>query len=379
MKPSIRTLAAAGLLTLTAACGGDTTEAAAPQAAPTVTTGVSLKGVCPDTISIQLSWFPEAEYGGMYQLIGPGGTLDAKTGVYKGPLADTGVNVEVRAGGPLTGNDQVTAQLYKDDSLFMGMLATDEAIQNSKEQPTVAVMSYFDKDPQILMYNPEKFDFKSIADIGKTDTPVLYFEGSTYMEYLVGSGQLKKSQVDGSYQGSADRWVASDGGVVQSGLASAEPYKYGSETRGWNKPVSTLLVYDAGYVNYASSLSMRPELVTQYDACLKEFVPMMQRAWVDFLKNPGPISAKITEMNQEIGEFWQTSEGLNAAAVKTILDRQLAANDSTGTIGRFDETRVQKMIDILSPIFAAQNKALKDGLKPSDIFTNKYVKDGIGL
>jgi ABC-type nitrate/sulfonate/bicarbonate transport system substrate-binding protein len=375
-------IAIAAVMTLAAGCGASEEEPAAAAPAATtsaVTNGVSLKGICPDTISIQLSWFPEAEYGGVYQLIGTGGTLNAKTGVYKGPLGDTGVNVEVRAGGPLTGNDQVTAQLYKDDSLFMGMLATDEAIQNSKKQPTVAVMSYFDKDPQILMYNPDKFKFTSIADIGKTDTTVLYFEGSTYMDYLVGSGMLKKSQVDGSYQGSADRWVSSDGGVVQSGLASAEPYKYEKETRGWDKAVGTLLVYDAGYVNYASALSMRPEMVTKYDACLKKFVPMVQRAWTGYLKNPAPIGDKITEMNQEIGEFWQTSAGLNAAAVKTILDRKLAVGDATGTIGRFDEARVQKMIDILKPIFTAQNKPIKDGLKPSDLFTNAYVQPGIGL
>jgi ABC-type nitrate/sulfonate/bicarbonate transport system substrate-binding protein len=381
MRTSTTAITLAAVVTLAAGCGSSGQEpAAAPQAtASAVAGGTSLKGICPDTISIQLSWFPEAEYGGIYQLIGPGGTLNPKTGAYSGPLGDTGVNVEVRAGGPLTGNDQVTAQLYKDDSLFMGMLATDEAIQNSAKQPTVAVMSYFDKDPQILMYNPEKYRFASIADIGKTNTTVLYFEGSTYMDYLVGSGQLKKTQVDGSYQGSADRWVSSDGGVVQSGLASSEPYKYLKETRGWDKPVGTLLVYDAGYVNYASALSMRPEMVTKYDACLKKFVPMVQRAWADYLKNPAPIGDKITEMNQEIGEFWQTSAGLNAAAVKTILDRKLAVGDATGTIGRFDEARVQKMIDILKPIFTAQNKPIKDGLKPSDLFTNAYVQPGIGL
>jgi hypothetical protein len=375
-----RTVITLAAVTSLAACGTSAEEpAAAPQATTTVAGRTSLKGICPDTISIQTSWFPEAEYGGVYQLIGPGGTLDAKTGAYKGPLAGTGIDVDIRAGGPLTGNDQVTAQLYKDDSLFMGMSATDEQIQNSEKKPTVAVMSYFDKDPQILMYNPEKYQFSTIADIGRTDTTVMYFEGSTYMDYLVGSGQLKQAQVDGSYQGSADRWVSSDGGVVQSGVAGAEPYKYEHETRGWDKPVKSLLVYDAGYVNYASSLTMRPELVAKYDACLRAFVPMVQKAWTDYLKNPVPMGDRITEMNREIGEFWQTSPGQNAFAVKTLLDRKLVADDSTGTLGRFDEARVQKMIDILKPIYARQNKPIKDGLKPSDLFTNKYVKTGIGL
>ncbi|OHV46705.1 hypothetical protein [Pseudofrankia sp. BMG5.36] len=367
--------AAATALALTlAACGGDDSDtAAAPAAAG------SLSGICPSTIAIQTSWFPEAEYGGIYNLIGPNGKMDATKGVYSGPLGDTGITVEVRAGGPLTGNDQVTAQLYKDDSLFAGLLATDEAIQNSEKQPTVAVLSYFDKDPQILMYDPGHYDFKTIADIGRTDTKVLYFEGSTYMDYLVGSGQLKSSQVDSSYQGGADRWVSADGAIVQSGLASSEPYKYQFDTKNWNKPVKDLLVYDSGYVNYASSFSMRPDVAKKYSECLKKFIPMVQQSTVDYLANPKPMTDRIDKMNAEIGEFWQTSAGLDAYAVKTMVDRKLVTNDSTGTLGRFDTTRVQKMIDILTPIFDKQGKPIKSGLTPADLFTNEYVQAGIGL
>ena len=38
--------------------------------------GVSLKGVCPDTVSIQTDWNPEGEHGFLYQMIGPGYTVE---------------------------------------------------------------------------------------------------------------------------------------------------------------------------------------------------------------------------------------------------------------------------------------------------------------
>ena len=37
------------------------------------------------------------------------------------------------------------------------------------------------------------------------------------------------------------------------------------------------------------------------------------------------------------------------------------------------------MIDILTPIFAAQHKQIKAGLKPSDLYTNEYINPSIGL
>ena len=42
-------------------------------------------------IALQTDWFPEAEYGVYFSLIGANGTLDAKKGTYTGPLGKTGV------------------------------------------------------------------------------------------------------------------------------------------------------------------------------------------------------------------------------------------------------------------------------------------------
>ena len=46
---------------------------------------------------------------------------------------------------------------------------------------------------------------------------------------------------------------------------------------------------------------------------------------------------------------------------------------------RFDTARVQRMIEIVTPIFTAQRQPPKDGLKPEDIATNEFVDTSIGV
>jgi hypothetical protein len=48
-------------------------------------------------------------------------------------------------------------------------------------------------------------------------------------------------------------------------------------------------------------------------------------------------------------------------------------------LGNFDNARIQRMIDIVTPIFTAQRQPPKAGLKPQDIATNEFVDMSIGV
>ena len=54
-------------------------------------------------------------------------------------------------------------------------------------------------------------------------------------------------------------------------------------------------------------------------------------------------------------------------------------NGPDKTLGNFDTARVQRMIDIVTPILAGQRQPLKQGLKPSDLYTNEFIDPGIGI
>src|SRR6266511_4057708 len=93
--------AALSLALIAAGCSSGTSNAPAASGAQ------SLKGVCPDPVVVQTDWWPEPEHGATYQLLGAGYKLDTAKKRVTGPLVsqgkDTGVKIEVRAGGPAIG------------------------------------------------------------------------------------------------------------------------------------------------------------------------------------------------------------------------------------------------------------------------------------
>jgi hypothetical protein len=220
---------AVALPLVTGGCGGTTAGAGGQSAVRSAPVGDprSLHGVCPDTVVIQSSWFPEVEHAVAYQLVGAGYRFDPEHKSLTGPLVsagvDTGVRIQIRAGGPAIGFQKVSAQLYADPSLTLGMVNSDELIQQSTTTPVLGVLAPLDVDPQVILWDPAAHpDFNTISDIGQTDTKVLYYQGSPFMDYLLGSGILRASQVDGSYDGSPSRFVASGGRIAVQGYATNE-------------------------------------------------------------------------------------------------------------------------------------------------------------
>jgi hypothetical protein len=200
-----RSLVAAGLTLaaalVTAACGdgGDAQPDAQPQA--TATGDRNLESVCPPKIVVQTNWYPQVETATAWSLVGPGHRIDEGKKSITGPLVshgvDTGVDIEVRAGGPAIGYQVVPAQMYLDKSITLGYVLTDEAIAMAPAQPTLAVIATLERDPLALIWDPATYPgFTTIKDIGQTDAKVVYYSGAFYMDYLVGSGILRKPQVD---------------------------------------------------------------------------------------------------------------------------------------------------------------------------------------
>lgn len=389
----------AAFVTIVAACGSDDSEAneaaSEPSDGPVETSeessgetseAVSLEGICPDKIVLQTDWFPESDHGYSYQLIGPGGTIDAGAGTYTGPLLDpstgvpTGVELEIRAGGPFIGFQPPVAQMYSDEAIFIAYADTADQVRNSGKLPTVAVMAPLNKSPQILMFDPEQHDFTSFADIGDSGAKVLYFEGSVYMDYLVAQGFIDPDQLDGSFDGSFATFVAEEGAPVMQGYATREPYELEHNTPGWNKPVDYLLVDDAGYRIYQSALVVRPETVTEYHDCLSALVPLFQQGMVEYIADPQPINDELINIVDTMGTFWTLSPGGNEFTVDQALSLDIWANSPDGSYGTFDDARVQSVIDAVLPIFEGQNlDSFDPDVAPGDLVTNEFVDVTISL
>jgi hypothetical protein len=293
---------------------------------------------------------------------------------------DPGVRIALRAGGPAIGFQQTSAPMYLDKSITLGFGFTDTAVQLSAKQPTLAVVTPLDINPQMIMWDPKVHpDFHTIADIGQTGTKVLYFKGSTYMDYLIGSGILRKNQVDGSYDGSPTTYVASGGKIAQQGFATSEPYVYQNQIAQWRKPVAFQLINDTGYPVYASALAIRPDAKSQLASCLQRLVPMFQQAQIDYVKNPEPVNKLIVQIDKDYRSGYPMDEGLAKFTAEQELKLGIVGNGSDKTLGNFDMTRIKRTIDIVGPIYAAQKQPVKAGLGPEDLATNEFINPAIGL
>jgi hypothetical protein len=357
------------------------TTPATSTSAPTSVYDVNLKGICPDKIVLQTDWFPEVEHGGAYNLIGPGGEIDAGKGTYTGPLKDTGVQMEIRAGGPFIGFSYGMAQMYADDNIFVAYSDTSDQISTYAKLPGIAIVAPLEKGPGALMYDPATYTFNSIADVKAAGAPVLYFEGSgaAFNDFLVGTGQLDEKQLDASYDGSPARFVAAEGKIVQQSFATNEPYVYEHDISEWGKPLKALLLYDAGFTIYQSNIVVRPETVTKYHDCLAKLVPMWQQSEVDYITNPGTTNDLILQIVTEMNTFWTLSEGLNAWASQTMRDTGITSNGSDSTLGNFDFDRLQTFMNTFVPIERFKGVDIPAGLTPQDLATNEFIDPNIGL
>lgn len=378
-------LATAVIAALTlAACGGSDT--AAPDTTVAAATGVDLVAAgCPETISLQTDWNPEAEHGNLYQLVGPGYTVDKAKFRISGDLMaggkTTGVKVEIRAGGPAIGYSQVTAELYKDPSILLGFTSTDEQVSHSGDEfPTIAVVAPFNINPQIIMWDPTTYpDVKTIADLKATGAKVRYFDGAAYMDYFTATGILDKKQVDGTYDGAPASFIAAGGKDTQQGFGTSEPYFYKNVLKDWMKDVSYQYIHDAGWTAYAQSLGGTPTNITKYDTCLTALVPVIQQAALDYVAAPDTANAIILDAVTQYNNGWVYDAGQAKAAVAKMQEDKLVANSPDGTLGSFDMDRVTAFIATATPVFTSTGAKVKEGLVADDIVTNKYINPAIKL
>jgi hypothetical protein len=367
-----------------AACGGSDT--AAPDTTAAAATGVDLVAAgCPATVSLQTDWNPEAEHGNLYQLVGPGYTVDkAKLRVTGDLMAGgqtTGVKVEIRAGGPAIGYSQVTAELYKDPSILLGFTSTDEQVSHSGDEfPTIAVVAPFNINPQIIMWDPATYpDVKTIADLKATGAKVRYFDGAAYMDYFTATGILDKKQVDGTYDGAPASFIAAGGKDTQQGFGTSEPYFYKNVLKDWMKDVAYQYIHDAGWTAYAQSLGGTPANITKYDTCLTALVPVIQQAALDFIAAPDTANAVILDAVTQYNNGWVYDAGQAKAAVAKMQEDKLVANSPDGTLGSFEMDRVTAFIETATPVFTSTGSKVKEGLVADDIVTNKYINPAIKL
>jgi hypothetical protein len=364
----------------TAAATPATTEASgAATTAPSGGEAVDLSADCPNPLVIQTDWFAESEHGGLYEMMGDDYTVDKDTMRVKGSLVaggqDTGIDLEIRMGGPAIVIEAPRAQIYTDDSIDIAYSNIDAQMLAWANTPLVAIMAPLEINPQIIMWDKDTYpDIKTIADLGTNHVTINIFPGYGFADVFEAQGIWSKDQVDPSYDGSPARFIESRD-IAQQGFASAEPYNYKNVFTDYGKDVAYQLLNDAGYPTYSQTLSVLPEDVDGMAACWQKFIPIAQQAAVDFVDDPARANAIIIDAVKQVDSFWVYDQGLADFSVKTQKDLGLVGNGPDSTIGNFDQARVDQMLQILRDAGAD----VPSDLTAEEMFTNEFIDQNIGL
>lgn len=371
-----RTVATTGALLFAAgtlaACGSD-------DDAPAASGSGVLADVCPSTVVIQADWEPEAEHGGIYSLLGDDYTIDAEAKSVTGPLMsngeDTGVNVEIRIGGSSVGYQSAQSLMYQDRDIMFGYGRTTEYMRTQADTPVTAVLATMETSPYAVYWDSTVYpDVKTITDLKDKNVAISTGpEDGAWLEWLVGTGQIDRDQIDLSDQNKPAKFVAAKGKIAEAGFITAEPFMYEEEIKDFEGTITGQLLADAGYPEYFQALVVRTDDIEGKADCLSALVPIMQQAQVDYIKDGTAANALIVDLVEQYDTGWVYSEEAATYAHDTAVAKGVLADGADGTMGSFDTARVDQLIDIVTEYSDAD----VSDVTADDLVTNQFLDTSI--
>ncbi len=384
MESNLNRLITAASIAITAAaliagCASESSLSSSTSSTSTPATLVEstrLDDVCDSTVAVQTDWFPQAEHGGLYELLGGEYTVDAVAGTTTGPLtfrgAATGVNLQIRAGGPFL-NSPVVTEMFLDDSITLGYVGTDVAISRYAETPTLAVFNALAVNPQVILWNKALHPTAAtISDIAKEVEAVSVYSFGPYVQYLVNAGLIDAKKVDANYKGD---FALATRDIAHQGFATSEPYRYRTLESG---AINTAyqLVHDAGWTSYPQNLAINKLRLEELRPCLTALVPIMQQAQIDFVGDPERTIATIVDVVTQLNTTWSQTPELARYAVDTMNQLGIIGNGTTTTFGDFESPRIDNFIALATPILREQGLTIPD-VQASDLATNEFLDSAI--
>ena len=384
MESNLNRLISAASIAITAAaliagCASESSLSSSPGstfAPATLVESTRLDDVCDSTVAVQTDWFPQAEHGGLYELLGGEYTVDAVAGTTTGPLtfrgAATGVNLQIRAGGPFL-NSPVVTEMFLDDSITLGYVGTDVAISRYAETPTLAVFNALAVNPQVILWNNALHPTAAtISDIAKEVEAVSVYSFGPYVQYLVNAGIIDAKKVDANYKGD---FALATRDIAHQGFATSEPYRYRTLESG---AINTAyqLVHDAGWTSYPQNLAINKLRLEELRPCLTALVPIMQQAQIDFVGDPERTIATIVDVVTQLNTTWSQTPELARYAVDTMNQLGIIGNGTTTTFGDFESPRIDNFIALATPILREQGLTIPD-VQASDLATNEFLDSAI--
>ena len=361
------------LVLFVSACGG---SGESTPSVPAATATGDLGTSCPPRIVIQTDWFPQAEHGGIYELLGDDASTDKDTGATLGSLVVrgelTGLELEIRAGGPFLQSPVVT-EMYTDDDIMFGYVGSDVAVSRFADAPTVAVFNALNINPQVLLWDADKHPAgATLEQVAEVVSAIYVFGEPSWVRHLEDEGIIDETKVDSGYQGNP---LLATEDVVHQGFVTSEPYTYANLETG-SIATGHVLIHDLGWTNYPQNLAVRADRLDNLRPCLQALVPILQQAQLDYIANPDRTNARIVSAVQALDSWWTQSIGSTNDSVNQQVNLGIIGNGSTLTFGDLEADRLNDFIALLLPILREQGIDAPD-VTASDISTNEFLDPAI--
>jgi len=304
-----------------------------------------------DKLSFHTDWRAQAEHGGYYQAIA--------AGLYR----KAGIECELRPGGPSLN----IGQMLLAGRVDMIMSNSFEAFTYVREAaPFFTIASIFQKDPQVLIAHPGS-GFDSFEKL--KGRPLLISNGSrsTFWPYLRKKYGLSDAQLR-PYNFNMAPFLA-DPKAIQQGFVTSEAYSIEKEL---GKPPEILLIADAGFSAYQTTIAISRKLATEKKELIQRFVDATLEGWSQYLKGGPETAAANALIKRDNPE--QTDDRIEHAVRELNARGIVRSGDAlTGGIGAMSDARWKSFYDSMTDV-----DVVPKGLDVTKAYALDFVNKGIG-
>ena len=304
-----------------------------------------------DKVAFATNWLAQAEHGGFYQAVADG------------TYAEYGLDVTILQGGPQT---QGRALLAAGQVQFYMGVATGAL--NALEQgiPTVTLASLFQKDPQVLMAHPGRFE--SFAELAGASRYILSATGlASYFAWMESEWPEFSEDKYEPYQFNPAAFLA-DENAIQQGYLTSEPLAI-ERAAGFTPDV--WLLADEGYRPYSTTIEVMKPWLDEHRDIARRFVEASIIGWYNYLygDNAG-ANALIQADNPEMSDE-QIARSIEAMKAHGIV---VSGDAETHGIGCMTDEGWTSFYEAM--VAAGVYEA---GLDVSQAYTIEFVCHGFGM
>ena len=273
-------------------------------------------------VRVQLNWFPEPEFGGLYAA--------HQLNLFR----QAGLDVRLIKGGPSVPGSQMVAQGTVEFAVIAGPQLVTLRAQGGG---ATAVFATFQKYPRaIIVHDPSPY--YTLEQLWKSGAKIMGNSGLAFMQWLEHCyGKPRATFVP--YSGSMAPFIADRAQAMQC-FATAEPLQL--EVKGI--ATRTFLIADTNYNPYAGVIVVNDRFLKQHPELVNRFVNALREGWRHYLDSPAHTNQLLGQLNTDMtGPLMERAAG----ALPGFLESETTRRQALGWMeAQRWETLTNKMVEL---------------------------------